>query len=66
MSGIVRAPWPTGIRKTVVHVLLNVIDHALFEISFVIREQTNAGRSHFDNGLVAHVRARRLFAASGK
>ena len=32
----------------------NVINHALFEISFVIREQTDAGRGLFDNGLVAH------------
>lgn len=53
MSLVIRACRPRGVYEGVVQVLLDVVDHPLFELDSVPGEQTNACCSLFHDRLVA-------------
>jgi hypothetical protein len=50
---VIRTPRPSGVGERFVDVLLDVLDHPLFELGSVLGEQANAGRSLLHNRLVA-------------
>ena len=53
MIGMMRASRPSCVCEAVVHVLLNVIDDALFKIGCVFAEQTHARRNLFHDCVVS-------------
>lgn len=48
-----RAARPTGVNERVVEILLNLVDHLLFEVHGVMRKQPNTRDSFFDHRFMA-------------